>query len=194
MFNISHSRKRGRGFDGKVDGCFEDARPAEYEWWEISNRTRAAKEVLAKRGVMPGGVGRGIYGFDYDPEMRRMVVNDVEALVLVRAFRKVDEGATPSRVARLFNAEGIPAKGGGKWCYRSAQRALTNEVCIGEYWYGRTRTGRGADGRPVRVEVPKEEWHRIPGFAPAIVPKDLFWRVQEKLGTIGPRGEGGVSA
>ena len=194
MFNISQTGKKGRGFDGKVDGCFEGAQPGEYEGWEISKRIRAAKEALAKRGVMPGGIGRGIYGFDYDPETRRMVVNDVEALVLVRAFRKVDEGATPSRLARLFNADGIPAKGGGKWCYRSVRRALTNEACIGEYWYGRTRTERGADGRPVRVGVPKGQWHRIPGFAPAIVPKDLFWRVQEKLRTVGPRGEGGESA
>ena len=132
---------------------------------------------------MPSGVGFGSYGWDYDPELRRMVVNDVEAENVLRAYRGVDEaGLTISGLMRQFNEEGIPAKRGGKWGYASMRSMLTNAAVKGEYHWGKTCRDGGLDGcSEKRANVPRDQWIGMTGVCPAIVPADLFERVQAKL-------------
>ena len=60
----------------------------------MSEDTRRGKEALARRGVMPGGVGSGIYGYDYSPELRRRVVNEDEAVVVLWIFCEFADGRT----------------------------------------------------------------------------------------------------
>ena len=183
MFNIS--QKRGDGLSDTAMGADGGG------GWpgsvltsaELGERTKRGKTAMAASGVMPSGVGFGPYGWDYDPELRRLVVNEAEAENMLRAYRAVaDDGLTISGLVRQFNEEGIPAKRGGRWGYASMKSMLTNPAVKGEYYWGKTCRDRGLDGcSEKRAHVPREEWIRIADVCPAIVPADLFERVQAKL-------------
>ena len=76
------------------------------------------------------------------------------------AFQRYDEGATMTAIRDWLNEQGVKNTRGQKMTYNSVQHLLNNRRYIGEYTYR-------------DIVVPD-------GF-PAIVPQDLFDRVQEKL-------------
>ena len=147
----------------------------------ISERTRLGKEAMARRGLMPGGVGSGIYGYDYSPELRRRVVNEDEAVVVLWIFCEFGDGRTSYSISRQLNADGVPSKKGGKWGCAVLKNMLTNESYLGVDYYGKTRTVRGPDGIPKKVRVPRREWIEIREFTPPLVAPTVFYRVKERL-------------
>ena len=76
------------------------------------------------------------------------------------AFQRYDEGATMTQIRDWLNEQGVKNTRGQKMTYNSVQHLLNNRRYIGEYTY-----------RDIVV----------PDGIPAIVPQDLFDRVQEKL-------------
>ena len=157
---------------------------AEFSEWNramVSVRTRRGKEAAALRGLMPCGVGLGIYGYDYNPELRCRVVNEDEAAVVLRIFREFGDGRTRYAIAGQLNADGVPSKRGSMWGYAVLKNMLGNESYLGVDYYGKTRTIRGSDGIPKKVLVPRREWIEIRGFTPPLVPKLVFYRAQERL-------------
>ena len=76
------------------------------------------------------------------------------------AFQRYDEGATMTAIRDWLNEQGVKNTRGQKMTYNSIQHLLNNRRYIGEYTY-----------RDIVV----------PDGIPAIVPQDLFDRVQEKL-------------
>ena len=147
----------------------------------MSEDTRRGKEALARRGVMPGGVGSGIYGYDYSPELRRRVVNEDEAVVVLWIFCEFADGRTRYSIFSQLNADGVPSKKGGKWGCAVLKNMLANESYLGVDYYGKTRTVRGPDGIPKKVWVPRREWIEIREFTPPLVPPLVFYRVKERL-------------
>ena len=94
------------------------------------------------------------------------------------AFQRYDEGATMTAIRDWLNEQGVKNTRGQKMTYNSVQHLLNNRRYIGEYTY-----------RDIVV----------PDGIPAIVPQDLFDRVQEKLaknkkGPGPPQGRGRLSA
>ena len=179
MFNISHGNESGLGDDQRRDG---EGRPV-LKGALLGRVTKRGKERAAENNVMPTGVGFCSYGWDYDAELRQMVVNPDEAANVLWALEMLDAGATISGLVRLFNEQGIPAKRGGRWGYASMRNMVTNPALKGDYYWGKTRTVRGDDGVSVKkVDVPKDEWKRIDGFLQgAIASNELFDRVQTKI-------------
>ena len=76
------------------------------------------------------------------------------------AFQRYDEGATMTEIRDWLNGQGVRNTQGRKLTYNSVQHLLNNRRYIGEYVY--------------REII-------IPDGIPAIVPQELFDRVQEKL-------------
>ena len=76
------------------------------------------------------------------------------------AFQRYDEGATMTEIRDWLNGQGVRNTQGRKLTYNSVQHLLNNRRYIGEYVY-----------REIIV----------PDGIPAIVPPELFDRVQEKL-------------
>ena len=79
---------------------------------------------------------------------------------VLEAFKRYDEGATMTGVRDWLNGKGVKNTKGQAMTYNSVQRLLNNRRYIGEFKY-----------RDVVV----------PNGIPAIVPLDLFERVQEKM-------------
>ena len=148
---------------------------------DLGERVRRGKAELAQSGIMPGGTGRVTYGFDFNSQERRRVVNEVEALVVLRVFTEFDEGKTVRAIAQGLNDQGVPSKQGNRWSSTMVLNMLRNQSYVGLDHYGKTRTVRGPAGAVTKVSTDRSEWIRIPEFSPQIVPEDLFWRVQAKL-------------
>ncbi len=98
-------------------------------------------------------------GYTIDSE-QFFQVDPLTAPAVLQAFRSYAEGASMQEVTDQLNIKGIRTKRGGKISINSVTRMLHNRKYIGEYKY--------------RDIVQ-------PGGIPAIVPQDLFDRVQERM-------------
>ena len=87
-------------------------------------------------------------------------IDPLTAPFVLEVFKRYDEGATMTQIRDWLNAKGIRNTRRQEMTYNSIQHMLNNRRYIGEYSY--------------REVI-------IPDGIPAIVPKDLFDRVQEKL-------------
>ncbi len=118
----------------------------------IRGRTENALKCKFNGGTLPiGYVIDGQQHFQIDP---------LTAPFVLDAFKKYDKGATMKELRDWLNENGIRNKLGKPLNFNSVQHMLNNRRYIGEYKY-----------RDIIV---------LDGI-PAIVPQDLFDRVQEKL-------------
>ena len=103
--------------------------------------------------------GNPTVGYLIDSE-QHFQIDPVKAPFVLNAFKMYDEGSTMSQVRDYLNAHNVCNNRGGKHTINSIAKMLKNRRYIGEYSY--------------RDMV-------IPNGIPAIVPEDLFERVQEKI-------------
>ena len=139
---------------------------AEFEREQILGRMTAGKVGSAKQGRYNSG--RPPYGWDYDKETRRLVINEAEAAVVRRIYQMyVGEGLSQAAIARLLNAQGIATKtdyrsprGDGVkkgWLATHLERILTSSMYRGEHYYNTSAKNGGSKG-PKRVPRPEKEW------------------------------------
>ena len=103
--------------------------------------------------------GNPTVGYLIDSE-QHFQIDPVKAPFVLNAFKMYDEGSTMSQVRDYLNAHNVCNNRGGKHTINSVAKMLKNRRYIGEHSY--------------RDVV-------IPNGIPAIVPEDLFERVQEKI-------------
>ena len=98
-------------------------------------------------------------GYVIDSE-QHFQIDPLTAPFVLEAFKRYDEGSTMTQIRDWLNEHGVKNTRGQKMTYNSVQHLLNNRRYIGEYTY-----------RDIIV----------PDGIPAIVPQDLFDRVQEKM-------------
>ena len=98
-------------------------------------------------------------GYTIDSE-QHFLLDPLTAPFVLETFKKYDEGWTIHAIREWLNEQGLKNTRGQKMSYNSVGHLLHNRRYIGEYSYRDTV---------------------IPDGIPAIVPQDLFDRVQEKL-------------
>ena len=130
---------------------------AEYYSADLAEKvTRGMTENALKCKFNGGSMPIG-YVID---EEQHFQIDPLTAPFVLEAFKRYIEGATMKELIDFFNEKGIKNKSGGDIKYNSIQRMLNNRRYIGEYAF-----------RDIVV----------PDGIPAIVPKELFDRVQAKL-------------
>ena len=117
----------------------------------IRGQTENALSCRFNGGTVPVG---------YSIVNQRFVVNNDTAPLVLSAYEMYDEGKTMQEVADDLNVKGLRNTRGTKLTINTVSNLLTNRRYIGEYSY-----------RDILV----------PDGIPAIVPKDLFNRVQERI-------------
>ena len=152
---------------------------------------RGKLEIARSQGRLPNGVGRGIYGYDYDPVTKTRSINKLEANTIVRIFQWFSDGRSRNYIATNLNREGIPSKNGCKWHPLTVGRMLTNESYIGVDYYNRTRTKMHKGGRRTVTERPREEWVELIDFSPPIVSEEIFQLVRQRMDMPRPASNGG---
>ena len=130
---------------------------AEYYSVDLSEKvvrgmTDNALKCMFNGGTLPMG-----YLIDADQHFQ---IDPVTAPYILDAFKRYDEGATMTEIRDWLNEQGMKNIRGNPLTYNSVQQLLKNRRYIGEYQY-----------REIIV----------PDGIPAIVPLDLFERVQAKM-------------
>jgi len=118
----------------------------------IRGMTDNALKCKYNGGILPIG-----YVID---EERRFQINPLTAPFVLEAFKRYNEGATMTEIRDRLNEQGVTNTLGRGLNYSSIQLMLNNRRYMGEFRY--------------RDVI-------IPDGIPAIVPKDLFDSVQEKM-------------
>ena len=118
----------------------------------IRGMTENALKTKYNGGTLPIG-----YQIDSDQYFQ---LDPLTSPFVLEAFKRYAEGATMKEIRDWLNDHGVKNSRGQELTYNSVQHLLKNRRYIGEYTY-----------RDIVV----------PGGIPAIVPLDLFDRVQEKM-------------
>ncbi len=144
---------------------------------KIRERTMRGKRAWLKEGKLPQGTGRGLFGYDWNPESKSRVIRQNEALVVKRIFELIAEGNSVLGVAKKLNTEGVPTKGGLAWYPPTVRKIVTNPAYCGETLFNRTRRV----GKTRKVKRPKDEWITLSNVTPPIIDKALWEKAQEAL-------------
>jgi len=130
---------------------------AEFFSAELSEKvTRGLTENALKCKYNGGGLP---VGYIIDSE-QYFQIDPLNAPIVLEVFKRYDKGATIAELSRWMNEKGVQPQRGKEMGIDSVKRLLKNRRYIGEYIYSKTV---------------------IPNGIPAIIPLDLFERVQERL-------------
>ena len=160
---------------------------------DISDKIKSSLAVRRKKGLYVGSIP--LYGYQRDEE--GFLAPDEETKGTVqRIYREYLSGTGLAELARKLNGEGIPSpkqhkinKGllrgeKGKNCFwlpTTLQQILRNETYTGVLSSGAYKSGPLGSGK--RVFVPENERVRVENAHPAIIDKDTFNKVQERMST-----------
>ena len=127
-----------------------------------------------------------MFGYVYDRESGRRLLDPEQAPVVRRIFEDFTAGGSISGITNELNEGGVATFTGGTWSSWTVRNMLRNPAYAGRTIYRRTRVVTRRDpstGRSHRrVEAREEqEWIEVPNHTPAIVPVELFDAVQRRL-------------
>jgi site-specific DNA recombinase len=155
---------------------------AQTERTHIIERALRAKDKIAREGErLPNGTGKGLFGYNYDTNLKRRVINEREAPVLKMMFQWAADGVTSNRIACNLNEMGLLTKTGKLWSPSRVGRTLRNPAYTGTHYYGTARYRQVKGGKRDVRPKPASEWHRIEGFTPPLVSQEFWETVQKKL-------------
>ncbi len=110
---------------------------------KIKERTGRGKRTKALRGELPQGTGVGMYGYEWNKEVKRREIIDFEANTVREIFTKVATGESLISIARYLNDRRIPTKAAktneGKrtfWHSLTIRRMIRNSGYIGSTRFG----------------------------------------------------------
>ena len=130
---------------------------AEYYSLNLSENIRRGQDENALHGKFNGG--NIPLGYVLGDE-QRLQIDPLTAPVVLEIFQRYADGETTREIIESLNARGLKTSLNKPFSMNSFNRLLKNRKYIGEYRYRE---------------------HVIPGGVPAIVPEELFQKVQERL-------------
>lgn len=131
---------------------------AEFYSAELSEKVRRGHHENALKAKNNGGSIP--LGYVLNKETKKLEVNEITAPIVLEIFKRYAEGETIAAIKNDFNQRGLKTNNGCAFRYSTFSTVLKNRKYIGEYKY-----------------------HDIiiPDGVPAIVPVDLFERVQARM-------------
>lgn len=149
------------------------------EYKMIKRRLRQGIKATIKNG---GYIANAPYGYDKTRVGRTPTLkpNPDEAPIVLTMFRMYDSGVGCQRIADHVNAMGAAPRRKNCFTRNSVRAILHNPVYVGKIvWDRKTHIRPGKqNAKHVTIYNPVGSWTMVPGIHPAIVPQDLFDRVQ----------------
>ncbi|MDP9676950.1 DNA invertase Pin-like site-specific DNA recombinase [Paenibacillus jamilae] len=151
---------------------------AEYNKAKILADTKRGRITKVKNGLIPG-LNR-IYGYTYDTDLDTLVENPVEKEIYLEMVDKLlHNDYSCSRIAEELSLHNIPAPKKDRWYQVTISRIFKNETYTGNFYFGKSKVTRNADGTSKQVPQPREEWRRIP--VPAYITMETYHKIQKRL-------------
>ncbi len=132
----------------------------------LSKRVRDGLDTSVANGTFCGGFI--IYGYQLELEpipgkqgkfIKRVIINEEEAKVMRYVFEQYDKGVSKKQIAEVLNSQGIRVKG-KPVTHKTFDHYMTNPKYTGEFYFGD---------------------RLCTNMYPAIIDKDTFDRVQQRL-------------
>lgn len=190
--NDGYDSEEYKGKTPDIDVPFRNLAYALYSQ-DISDKVRSSLAARRKKGLYIGSIPP--YGYRRDGNGLLEPDEETEAVVR-RIYKEYLEGTGLTELARKLNGEGVPSpkqckinKGflrreEGKayfWVPTTLQQILRNEIYTGVISAGAYKNGPLGSGK--RVFVSERDRVRVEDAHTAIVDKDTFREVQEKMNT-----------
>jgi len=158
---------------------------AEFSRLEYVKDVERSKTHLAKNGYSTGGPPPfGLRRLDMIENGKRHVrwaPDPATAPIARKIFQMYADGHGYKAICKWLNNQGVSTIRGNKWQAASFSRMLRNEIYIGNVVYNKEVKRRVCGSGGSLEQRPQDEWIRCDGVIEAIVPRELFDRVQLKL-------------
>ncbi|RLG32077.1 hypothetical protein DRN97_08210, partial [Methanosarcinales archaeon] len=154
---------------------------SDFNWFYRENLKDEIKKksvAVARRGYWMGGIPPYGYEVQYikDPEGRRravLAIKEDEAPVVQQIFQMFAKGLSYRKIAQELNKQGFTTRKGRPWAPATIREILHNEKYGGIYYYNR--------GTKHNYHAKRSDTIYVPGAVPAIVDKETFRKVRERL-------------
>jgi site-specific DNA recombinase len=160
---------------------------AEVERQKILERTMRGKRARVESGKVPN-FGGNLYGYTKDKERGVRVPDEPEAAIVHRIFSLIGQGNSVHQVLRTLNDEGVSPPGAKRnykdrrislWKTNAILRIVRNPAYKGEAVAWTATWEREGAKRYLRERDPSEHIKLPPSACPALVPPELWERVQK---------------
>ena len=149
---------------------------AQEESRKISERVKWGQQRKMEQGVV---FGRSCLG--YDVKDGKITVNADSAEIVKRIYREYLEGLSMDKIAAGLERDGILTGAGGKrWHTSTINKILRNEKYIGDALLQKTYTTDFLNKTRVKNNGIVPQYY-VENDHEAIIPRDIFMRVQEEL-------------
>lgn len=167
--------------DGPV-GVLEKGMIGVINEWYLANLRHEIKtktKTLAMKGYFLGGIPPLGYDLkevkdEYGKTRKRYIIKEEEAEIVREIFKSYSEGSSFKKIAEYLNQKGYKTRKGGEFKASSIADILKNKKYGGIYVYNQSKHG-------TRIRHPHDEVIEIEGAVPAIIDKELFKSVRQKL-------------
>lgn len=144
---------------------------------EIAEHTTSGMLETASQGLHCGG--RPPLG--YKVVDRKLAIDEPQAKIVKLIFKLYDQGKSYRQIADYLNKQDYRTQEGKKFTKNSFNSILTQEKYIGTYIWNKA-SKKASDGtRNSHRQKAIEEQIRIEEGCPAIIDRDTFIRIQEKM-------------
>ena len=145
--------------------------------WALQSRQKTMEKLryMARNGQHTGGKP----ALGYEVSDGKLVVCEAEAAVVRRIFNEYASGMSYRDIIAGLNRDGLKTKRGGSFGSNSLHDLLKNEKYIGTLVYG--QSPYRADGSRNTHAKDGPNVIRIEDAIPAIIDKELFYKVQKRM-------------
>lgn len=145
--------------------------------WALQSRQKTMEKLrfMARNGQHTGGKP----ALGYVIKDGRLEIDEAEAKIVRRIFSEYASGMSYREIIAGLNRDGLKTKRGNAFGNNSLHDLLKNEKYIGILVYGGAPYRE--DGTRNSHQKPAETAIRIENALPAIIEKDLFDKVQERM-------------
>jgi site-specific DNA recombinase len=146
---------------------------AEWEREAIIERTKNGRLQRYREGCWAGG--KAPYGYAYDKETRKLVIDESEARIVRRIYSEYSEGKTLYAICEALNQDKVPGR--GKNCKGWRQTAV-RQVLLNPIYKGTQIVNRHAHISDInKIDLSKA----IRISVPALVTEQVWQSAQERL-------------
>ena len=154
----------------------EEAVVAEKYSIRLSKETMKGLKINAKNLVHNGGIPP--YGYIVGPD-RKLNIDKSKEPAVKRIFEMYSTGMSYEKIIEWLDNNGYKTAKGDKFVKTSIKSILENEKYCGNYFWNK-RSGKDIRGMRNSHKL-KEDYYHVVGGVPAIISKELFNKVQERL-------------
>ena len=152
---------------------------AQQESESLSKNTKMGIQYRFQQGKVMVNA-RHFLGYDKDEE-GHLVINPEEAEIVKRIYREYLEGASCNKIAKGLERDGIrTSRGNPRWHDSTVRKILENEKYMGDALLQKTYTIDFLNKKRGKNNGTLPQYY-IEDDHEAIIPKDLFLRVQEEM-------------